>query len=201
MAAAQPTGGHHLALWRKRVVPYEIGAELAGSEQVREAIGQYHEQDVVEFDLRTPENAEQYPDYVRFVPGDSNFSPVGRIGGPQDIVLAPGFTTGNVLHEIGHALGRIHEHTRSDRDKYVTIQWQNVLSFALIDFAKHPMGPDQLGEYDYQSIMHYSKMGPTKNGKPTILPLRSVPTGLLMGQRSRLSDRDVLAFRRLYRGA
>lgn len=33
---------------------------------------------------------------------------------------------GSLYHEILHALGLIHEHSRNDRDLYVSIQWQNI---------------------------------------------------------------------------
>ena len=58
-------------------------------------------------------------------------------------------------------IGFFHEHTRSDRDQYITINWENVP-----DEFKHNFRPcttyhegchDSGVGYDYDSIMHYGK--------------------------------------------
>ena len=56
---------------------------------------------------------------------------VGRIGGRQTISIgnSDGSITckhGNIVHEIAHALGFFHEHSRPDRDQYVSVLWKNV---------------------------------------------------------------------------
>lgn len=33
---------------------------------------------------------------------------------------------GNIVHEIAHSLGFFHEHSRPDRDDYVTVHWDNI---------------------------------------------------------------------------
>ena len=54
------------------------------------------------------------------------YSYVGRIGGSQDISIAPGCTALIPVHEIFHALGRWHEQSRPDRDNFVTVNVNNV---------------------------------------------------------------------------
>ena len=53
---------------------------------------------------------------------------VGRVGGKQRVNLeAPGCVkAGIVSHELIHALGFHHEHSRTDRDDFVTINWGNI---------------------------------------------------------------------------
>lgn len=58
---------------------------------------------------------------------------VGRIGGRQTISVgnSDGSITckhGNIVHEIAHSLGFFHEHSRPDRDSYVSILWANIES-------------------------------------------------------------------------
>lgn len=71
-------------------------------------------------------------DYVFFTSNDSGcHSYVGRMGGPQNINYeSPGCLTryGTVQHEMLHALGFYHEQSETDRDDYVTINWENIQS-------------------------------------------------------------------------
>ncbi len=60
---------------------------------------------------------------------------------------------------------------------------------------------DTLGApYDYGSIMHYSNNTFAVNrSKPTIVSKFPLPPGVVMGQRERLSDIDIIKIKRLYR--
>lgn len=53
---------------------------------------------------------------------------MGRDGGQQLVSLSAFgcLDRGIIQHELLHALGFYHEHTRSDRDQYVRINWENV---------------------------------------------------------------------------
>ena len=57
----------------------------------------------------------------------SCYSYIGQQGGPQRISLAAGcLVKGIVIHEMMHCAGFYHEQSRIDRDRYISIQWQNI---------------------------------------------------------------------------
>ncbi|TKR63036.1 hypothetical protein L596_026919 [Steinernema carpocapsae] len=66
---------------------------------------------------------------------------------------------GTIIHELGHALGMFHEHTRADRAQYVTIREDNLAPGIKHNFDIHRVveNDNQGVEYDYGSIMHYSQ--------------------------------------------
>jgi hypothetical protein len=76
-----------------------------------------------------------------------------------------------ILHELGHAIGLMHEHNRPDRDTYIHINEEYIdtsydmdqIRDNLILMEGHPKGP-----YDFGSIMHYSPWVWSNGEGPTI---------------------------------
>lgn len=65
-----------------------------------------------------------------FSPKRSCWSYVGRKGSEQALSLSTPecINKGTIIHEFLHALGLWHEHSRSDRDEYIEILWNNVVN-------------------------------------------------------------------------
>jgi astacin len=181
--------------WPGGLMPYEIDPGLPNQQRVHDAISHWTQNTSMRFILRTSANASQYPNYVRFIPASGCWSQVGMRGNRQDIGLASGCGTGATIHEIGHAWGLWHEQSREDRDQFVTINWQNITPGREHNFNQHIGDGDDVGIYDYASIMHYPTWGFSKNGQPTIT---TIPPNVPIGQRSSLSTGDIAAVHSIY---
>jgi hypothetical protein len=182
--------------WPNALMPYTVDPALPNKQRVTDAIAHWQQRTNMRFVERTAANASQYPNYVRVFRGDGCWSYVGMRGGKQDLSLADGCGFGATVHEFGHAWGLWHEQSRADRDQYVTIHWNNIQAGRGHNFNQHITDGDDIGPYDYASIMHYGMYAFSKNGLPTIVPKQS---GVTIGQRSGLSAGDVAAVHHIYR--
>lgn len=114
---------------------------------------------------------------------------VGMFGGNQLLNIgSESWTRTVLLHEIGHALGLVHEHQRSDRDSFVTILTANIQPGQETNLVLLPSSVNY-GAYDFLSVMHYSRTAfsvdwATKN---TIEP--KAPYGQFLDEMGRQFDR------------
>lgn len=86
---------------------------------------------------------------------------VGRVPStvsPQGLNLeSPCVTRDTVEHELIHALGTFHEQSRTDRNDYVTINFDNIDPNNHDQFLIMNNTDSQSVPYDYYSVMHYWK--------------------------------------------
>nr|BAM93569.1 hatching enzyme [Apeltes quadracus] len=176
-------------------VPYVIIGDYDSSErrEISAAMDEFKAKTCIHFVPRGSEAA-----YLSLETRSGCSSLVGRIGDKQAVSLQRFgcVQKGIIQHELMHALGFYHEHTRPDRDNYVTIQWDNIDSAMQYNFKKQDS--DTLNtKYDYSSVMHYGKTAFAKPGTQAITPIPdpNVP----IGQRMTLSDIDLLRIKKLYK--
>jgi hypothetical protein len=181
--------------WPNGVVPYTIDPNLAWSirTKVDQAITHWQTQTSIRFVPRTTEGS-----WVSFVPSAVGYAwaNIGRQGGKQTVNLVYANPVGVIVHELGHTLGFWHEHTRPDRDSYVTIHWGNIRSGLESNFYTLTTGMT-VGPYDIDSIMHYPSYEFSRNGYATITRKNGTtyPTNY-----TALSAGDIAAVQQLYGG-
>lgn len=133
----------------------------------------------------------------------ANSSPIGMQSNGNNIKLARnGFSKGTVAHEVMHSLGYFHEHTRTDRDSYITINTSNIQSEYSHNFQKYSSNPTgyqngyNRGSYDYSSIMHY---GSYAFAIDSSLPVITKKDGsIINAQRSYLTSGDIAGLNFIY---
>lgn len=150
---------YHDFRWPNGRVPYENAMPSQNEKDVVEdAVKKWNKTASVQFVPRKSEG-----DYVRFVKHnracDSDY---GRRGGGQ-IVRCNSIRTGYIMHEMGHAVGLIHEHQRPDRNKYVKFPAGENLAGVSVQIDPTIGAPSGIsgkgttvGKFDFESIMCYT---------------------------------------------
>lgn len=180
--------------WPNATVPFDIDPAMPDQQRVIDAIAHWE----ANTPLRFVRRAGGVADFVMFQSGSGCSSQVGRRGGQQTVTLGQGCGTGNAIHEIGHTIGLWHEQSREDRDTFVRIVWANIDPSLQHNFTQHVSDGDDLGAYDYGSIMHYPADAFSTNRQATIVALQPIPSGVTMGQRDGLSPGDIAGVLALY---
>jgi len=179
--------------WPKRgryaYVPYTFNSRFnsRGRQAVQAAIRDYGRKTCVKFVPRTNQR-----NYIEFFHGGGCYSYIGVRGGRQQVSLAYGcLNHGTVVHEMMHAIGFYHEQSRRDRDRYITVYFNNIIPRTRFNFEKYRSGAATTHgfPYDKKSVMHYPNNAFSSNGRWTIVS-KSNPREIL-GQRRGFSPIDV----------
>lgn len=187
-----------IRLWDDREIPYGIATTLPNPARVDDALRYLMKHTSLVFVPLT----EQTKDAIIFEPGtELCLSALGKTGGRQPIRLAADCGRTEILHEVLHALGFIHEHSRPDRDQYVEVVWDNVDAKFRDQFRAAPTSMDDPSRgtpFDFSSVMLYppnlfgKQRGSitlrSREGKPEIQPVRDG-----------LSPGDIRRIREVYR--
>lgn len=136
-------------------------------------------------------------EYINIIPDTGCWSYVGyqRNIQPLSLQLNGCVYVPTIQHEILHALGFHHEHTRSDRDQNVTIHYENIISGVENNFNKIQTNNLQT-PYNFNSVMQYNNWAFSANGEMTIVANHD--PSFVFGSAASMSTNDTLRVNRLY---
>ncbi len=156
-------------LWPTRKVPYYIQPNLENPARVQEAIAFFKSTSL----QLVPWTGESDVLVFQAATGVCK-SFVGKIGGKQPIWIAPNCRAREIAHEIMHAIGFAHEQNRSDRDKYIQINAENIDPKKIYNLDRMPepfMQLSGLSDFSFDSIMLYPTWMYSRNGSATMSPI------------------------------
>jgi hypothetical protein len=139
--------------------------------------------------------------WIHFKKGSGCYTYLGRpTAGVRSIYLSYscGGTPGRArtpAHEVMHTMGRYHEQTRPDRDSFVTISSSNTCPSQMY---KQSSASTFGIPYDYGSVMHYSRWQCASSYNSPSMSFPSSVNPDSVGQRARLSDKDVQHIKKIH---
>ena len=181
-------------------IPYLIGGGSGNLTNLNNAISQFNSTfSNIQFVARTSQT-----DYVNFYfdPNDNSGqceANLGRAGGEQQVGGAGGSFTpcvvGTILHEMGHTVGLYHEHTRPDRNTYLSVNYNNVIKGSFFNYDQVHDNGQQATLFDFASLMEYPAFTYTRNGNPV---METIPAGIPLSNPNGFSAADIDGIQRLY---
>lgn len=156
--------------WPNGIVPYTIASSVSATHRSRivASIKEWQTKTAIRWVPRKAEAA-----YVTFTePANNNIcsADLGHIAGTHRFVYLRDSDTkgtcnlGVMTHEMGHTIGLVHEHQRTDRDQYVKIDASCIPTGLSGAFAFTTTPSNKVGAYDIVSTMHYRSTTLTKPG-------------------------------------
>ncbi|NXT03541.1 MEP1A protein, partial [Jacana jacana] len=139
--------------------------------------------------------------YIFFRKEEGCWSMVGDLQTGQRLSIGAGCDYRAIVeHEILHALGFYHEQSRTDRDDYVTIWWDQIIPDKEHNFVKYNDSfiTDLNTPYDYESLMHYQPFSFNKNESIPTITAKIPEFNNVIGQRLDLSAIDLERLNRMY---
>ncbi|XP_075859424.1 meprin A subunit alpha [Microcebus murinus] len=139
--------------------------------------------------------------YIIFQQFSGCWSMVGDQQVGQNLSIGQGCDYKAIIeHEILHALGFYHEQSRTDRDDYVNIWWDEIISGYEHNFNTYDDDfiTDLNTPYDYESVMHYAPFSFNKNESVPTITAKIAEFDSVIGQRLDFSALDLERLNRMY---
>ncbi|XP_075744592.1 zinc metalloproteinase nas-6-like [Rhipicephalus microplus] len=185
-------------LWPGGVIPYTVDMffrQEGKMNHVRQWMNMVEYLTCLRFVERTWEEH-----YIHIYSGIGCYSYVGRIGGEQALSLGREcLYEGTVVHELLHAAGLYHMHSRPDRDEYLDILWNNIDPEYIDHFDKYSAEDvDSILPFDTKSVMLYSADAFALHPGLTTMKVKDGSDLPAVYNKTGLSDNDILSIGMLY---
>ncbi|EHB91889.1 hypothetical protein HMPREF9450_01938 [Alistipes indistinctus YIT 12060] len=174
------------------------------TDKIYAAMNYYHKLTGVQFRLCTKVSLGRVgqgileQNRIELIDGEGSYSALGCQGGVQTLCLDPSWATvGTAIHELGHAIGLLHEQCRWDRDNYIDIIYNNIQGNKQHNFDKSSKKHQVSSNFDFNSVMLYGSYNSfaVDESKPT---MKKKNGSTWNAQRSYLSESDLAAIRQMY---
>ena len=186
-------------LWPGGIVYYVIN-DVSNNATIQSAINHWMANTPIRFVQRT--NQVNYVNFSGQPSQGAGDSQLGMVGGAQAIRLVTDASLRTVIHEIGHAVGLMHEQTRNDRDIYVNINYSNInrdWKYQYDTYDVQGRGGYQMGPFDFESVMLYPSFTPDAAYSGNTTPQITKKDGSTYNLRGTLSQGDIAGAKSLYR--
>ncbi|RNA22038.1 blastula protease 10-like, partial [Brachionus plicatilis] len=180
--------------WPQKIIPFEFGPNFPPDmiSLFNQATDHWHQSSCIRFEpydssKHVKHRSRLYIEYSNICGSLIGYSyNKNEKLSKTNVYLGRVCSLGNIIHELGHAVGFRHEQSRSDRDSHVRINFKNLKrEYAAQYYVMTDSQPGYYGiPYDLSSIMHYGSGGGTISA---LDPNRN----FLMGQRKGLSFLDI----------
>jgi hypothetical protein len=111
--------------WTDGIIRYQIEPNHPHRKEILRTINSLNKNTVLWYQETSAVNKN----YISIVHGNGCYSGLGEPvwGDSYPVSIGDGCDYGRIIHELLHAAGLMHEQSRFDRDRYVTIQWDNII--------------------------------------------------------------------------
>ncbi|XP_067401057.1 meprin A subunit alpha [Emydura macquarii macquarii] len=179
-------------------IPYILGDDLGLNAKgvILEVFEMFRLKSCVDFKPYEGEST-----YILFTKANGCWSMVGDRQTGQNLSIGERCDQKAIVeHELLHALGFYHEQSRTDRDDYVDIWWNEILPGQAHNFAKYDdtFISDLNTPYDYESVMHYEPFSFNKNKSAPTITAKIPAFNDIIGQRLDFSAVDLERLNRMY---